>query len=72
MLQPHSVSMAPASAAGTCSYIFKKGLGWGGRSVSIQPFSQQTWIELVLASERRSWRRGRSPAPGWGSRQLTL
>lgn len=53
-LRPRSVSMAPASAAGTCSYIFKKGLGWGGRSVSIQPFSQQTWIELALASEQAS------------------
>lgn len=45
--RPRSVSMAPAPAAGTCSYIFKKGLGWGGRSVSIQPFSRQTWIELA-------------------------
>lgn len=42
--------MAPpwhASAAGKCSYVFKKGLGWGGRSISTQPFSRRTWNELA-------------------------
>lgn len=49
-LRPRAVSMAPpwhASAAGKCSYVFKKGLGWGGRSISTQPFSRRTWCELA-------------------------
>lgn len=55
-LHPRAVSMAPpwhASAAGKCSYVFKKGLGWGGKSISMQPFSQQTWSELAAELERR-------------------
>lgn len=67
MLHPHSISTAPAPAAGLCSYVFKKGLGWGGRSVSIQPFSRN--LVRFSASKRLPelalWP---PPAPGQGSR----
>lgn len=54
-----------------CSYVFKKGLGWSGRSVSIQPFSRN--LVRVSATKRLPelalWP---PPAPGQGSRQTLL
>lgn len=68
MLHPCSISTAPAPAAGMCSYVFKKGLGWGGRSVFIQPFSRN--LVRVSASRRLpELALLPSPAPGQGSRQ---
>lgn len=68
MFHPCSISTAPAPVAGMCSYVFKKGLGWGGRSVFIQPFSRN--LVRVRASKRLpELALLPYPTPSQGSRQ---